>query len=246
MTIGVELDQEIERLLDRSDWWQLPPEVHDRLYKILQEMYMVGLNKAAARIEAMRFGMTTPAALALGFQVDNPVLIELIDQHAAEMVVNVNQGTKFYLRKMLKEGVAQGMGASELVKLIQKDLFGLPAAEAGKLPRQRILSIANYETNRAMSGAATLLREQLGLKFKQWFTNNVSPCDICLGNQAQGVVPHDFLYEGVFGQILNPPAHPRTCRCVVMAVEDEVRALGTAPIAWPMTPRPAQYLRVPP
>jgi len=246
MTIMADLDLQIESLLERSDWWKLPPDVHDRLYKILQEMYMVGLNKEAARIEAMRFGMRIPAALAPGFEVTNPVLVELIDQHAAEMVVNVNQGTKHYLQKMLKEGVSRGMGASELVKLIQKDLFGLPAAEAGKLPRERILSIANYETNRAMSGAATLLRERLGLKFKQWFTNNVSPCDICLGNQAQGVVPHDFLYEGVFGQILNPPAHPRTCRCVVMAVEDEVRGLGTTPIVWPMTRQPAQYLRVPP
>jgi len=246
MTIGADLDQEIEALLERSDWWRLPPGVHAQLYRILQELYMVGLNKEAARIEAMRFGMRIPSSLSIGWDLKNPVLVELIDNHAAEMVVNVDDGTKHYLRKMLKEGVTQGMGASELVKLIQKDLFGLPAAEAGKLPRSRILSIANYETNRAMSGAATLLRERLGLKLKQWFTNNVSPCDICLGNQAQGVVPHDFLYEGVFGQILNPPAHPRTCRCVVMAVENEVRALGTAPIHWPMTPQPAEYLRVPP
>jgi hypothetical protein len=246
MTISADLNQQIEALLERSDWWRLPPSVHDQLNKILQELYAVGLNKEAARIEALRFGMVRPASLTIGWDLRNPVLEELVQRHAAEMVQNVDNGTKFYLRQMIKEGVAQGMGTSQMVKTIQRDLFGLPMAEARKLPRDRIKSIVNYETNRAMSGAATLLRERLGLRLKQWFTNNVSPCEICLGNQAQGEVSSDFLYEGVFGQILNPPAHPRTCRCVVMAVEREVRGLGTAPIAWPMTPQPAQYLRVPP
>ena len=97
------------------------------------------------------------------------------------------------------------------------------------------MSIVNYETNKAMSGAADTLRRELGLSKKQWFTNNVSPCDICLGNQAQGIVDKNFQYDGVFGPILYPPAHPRTCRCVVMASEAEVRGtLGTGPIDWPM------------
>lgn len=231
----VDIDAQIEELLDRLDWWQLPPEFDDEITELLEELYVEGLNVEAARIEALRLGLDEPPFIALAWDLQDDRVRRLIDTHAAEAVRNVNNGTKHYLRQAVLEGVAEGLGTSEMVARIQRDLFGLPAAEAAKFPRERLTSIVNYETSRAMGGAAFLLREQLGLRQKQWFTNNVSPCDICLGNQAQGVVPADFQYEGVFGPILHQPAHPRTCRCIVMAVESEVRALGTGPLNWPMT-----------
>jgi hypothetical protein len=231
----IDLDQAIENLLDREDWWRLPSEFEDDLLALLEELTVEGLNTEASRIEALRLGLGDPSFMALAWDLQDARVRKLIETHAAEMVRNVDNGTKYYLRQMIKEGVDEGLGTSQMVERIQRDLFGLPAYEAAKFPRERLQSIVNYETNRAMSGAASLLRQQLGLTKKQWFVNNVSPCEICLGNQAQGVVDENFQYDGVFGAILYPPAHPRTCRCVAMAVESEVRALGTAPIDWPMT-----------
>lgn len=241
----VDVDARIDALLARYDWWRLPPGFYDEMQDILTELYVMGLNREAARLEAMALGLKQPRPGAkIAWDVENKAITELIAAHGAEMVVNVENGTKYYLRQMLKQGWQ--LSTSELVKQIQENLFMLPGVEAAKLPRDRILSIVNYETNRAMSGAAQLLRNQLGLKFKQWFTSSVSPCDMCLDNAAQGIVPADFLYEGVFGQILHPPAHPRTCRCLGMAVESEVMALGAVPFEWPMTGLPASKVRYPP
>ena len=235
MPVTAEIDAQIAELLDREDWYNLPDSFYPILEDILTELYFMGLDKEAARLYAMQYGIKTPTVKRLPWDMADPRVIELIEDHAAEMVVNVNEGTKYYLRQIIKEGVTEGLGAPELAERIGRGLFGLPGEEARKLPAERILSIVNYETNRAMSNASTLLRNELGLKYKQWFVNNVSPCDICLDNQAQGIVPSTFLYDGVFGPILNPPAHPRTCRCLVMASEQEVLAkLGTQPIIWPM------------
>jgi len=235
MTIELDLDTRIESLLDQADWWRLPFNMQEELRDLLKLMTVEGLNAEAARIEALRRGLDVPPFIALAWDLQDARVAQLIENHAAEAVRNVDNGTKYYLRQLIKEGVAEGLGTSEMVARIQKDAFGLPAAEAGKLPRERLQSIVNYETNKAMSGAADLLRRELGLTKKQWFVSSISPCEICLGNQAKGLVDENFQYEGVFGPILYPPAHPRTCRCVVMADESEVRALGTGPMEWPMT-----------
>lgn len=234
MPVTPEIDAKIAEMLDREDWYDLPAGFYPVMEQILEELYYLGLDKEAARIQAMQFG-TGPQVKRLPWDMADPRVVELIEDHAAEMVRNVNEGTKFFLRQIIKEGVLEGLGSAAIAERIQRDLFSLPGEEAGKFTEDRVLSIVNYEMNRAMSNAGTLLRNALGLTKKQWFVNNVSPCEICLANQALGVVEADFMYDGVFGPILNPPAHPRTCRCVVMASEAEVlQTLGTQPIIWPM------------
>lgn len=229
----LDLDAQIEALLNRSDWWQLPLELIEELERLLMELIVQGLDIEAGRIQALQLGDEVPAYMALAWDITDPRVIQLVERHAAEMVVNVNNGTKMYLRQLLKEGIEEGLGTTEMIERIQRDLFGLPYEEAIKFPRTRLKSIISYETNKAMSGAANLLRQQLGLKNKQWFTNEVSPCELCLANQAQGIVGNVFQYEGVFGAVLIPPSHPH-CKCVVIADEAEVRSLGTAPMVWPM------------
>lgn len=206
--LDLDLDAQIEALLDRSDWWQLPLELIEELERLLMDLTVQGLDIEAGRIQALQLGDKVPAFMALAWDITDTRVVQLVERHAAEAVTNVNNGTKIYLRQLIKEGVEEGLGTTEMVERIQRDLFGLPVDEAIKFPRHRLRSIVAYETNKAMSGGAHLLRKQLGLKNKQWFTNNVNPCDICLGNEAQGKVADVFQYEGVFGAILYPPAHP--------------------------------------
>lgn len=240
MPVTAEIDAQIAEMLGRDDWYELPASFYPVLEQILEELYLMGLDKEAARIQALQFG-GAPQIKKVPWNLADPRVVELIEDHAAEMVTNVNEGTKYYLRQIIKEGVQEGLGSPELADRISRGLFFLPGKEASKFSQDRILSIVNYEVNRAMSGAGHILRESLGLETKQWFVNNVSPCEICLGNQAAGVVPKAFEYDGVFGPILYPPAHPRTCRCLVMASEQEVlQKLGTQPIIWPLTRPRAQ------
>lgn len=238
-----DVDRQIDAMLDRFDWWRLPPRMWTDMETILEDLFRLGLNHEAARLLGQYYGRS-PMQVVYDWQVDDPRIRQLMSTHTAEMVVNVDSGTKRYLREKIKAN--WHLGTTAVVEQLQKDLFTLPGREAGKLPRARLQSITNYETNRAMSAAAQLLRDELGLKFKQWWVSSVSPCEICLGNQAQGVVRSDFLYEGVFGQILHPPAHPRTCRCLAMAVESELRSdYSQGPPEMPMT-RPKGTLGYPP
>lgn len=231
-----QIDEALDEILSRVDWYNVSSTDVPMVEDLLQDMYRHGLSLSAGQIEMVRLGLSDLPSMSIAWDLRDPRVRELIESHAAEMVTNVNNGTKFYLREMLKEAIDQGYGASETVQLIQKDLFGLPSGEASKFTRERIMSIVNYEINKAMSQAGQELRDAVGLEQKQWFTNNVSPCDICLDNQAKGVVPKDFLYEGVFGPIAYPPAHPHTCRCLATAVESEIREkYGAGEIEWPFT-----------
>ena len=130
--ITVDLDAQIEEILDHITWWQLPPDSIDELEQLLTEMTVEGLNVEAARIEALRLGLDVPPFIALAWDLRDARVDRLIKTHTAEAVRNVNNGTKYYLRQLIKEGVAEGLGTTEMVARIQRDLFGLPATEASK------------------------------------------------------------------------------------------------------------------
>lgn len=238
---GEELDAAIDALLEKADWYDIGLNDIPQLEAVLSEMYAHGLNKAAGEIEMLRFGLSDVPSMSIDWNLRDPRVKELITKHAAEMVQNVNNGTKYYLREMLKEAVDQGYGTVEATEMIQKDVFGLPSGEASKFTKNRIMSIVNFEINKAMSTAAHNLRQEVGLTQKQWFTNRVSPCEICLWNEAQGPVPMDFEYRTVFGVAQTPPAHPQTCRCLTTAVKADVdRVFGAdEEVEWPFTLREA-------
>ncbi len=231
-----QIDKIIDELLDRERWWLISKSLRPKIDDVLRELYAYGLNVSAGRIEKLRLGLGETPSLSIDWNMRDPVVEKMIADHGAEMVTNVESGTKHYLRRMILEAVEEGLSTTATVERMQKDIFGLPTGEASKFTRERLVSITNYEVNKAMSGAAHQLRDSLGLKKKQWFTNRVSPCELCIANEAAGVVEKKFKYAGVFGAIFYPPAHPRTCRCVATAVEAEVRSLGTeGPIKWPFT-----------
>jgi len=55
------------------------------------------------------------------------------------------------------------------------------------------------------------------IEVKRWILGDGGKsgnCEICEDNEARGWVDMDDVYEGVFGEIDEPPAHPN-CDCVV-------------------------------
>ena len=66
-----DLDRRIEDLLDRADWWRLPPAMTGDLEALLQELYLDGLNLEAGRIEALRLGLDRPPFMALAWDLQD-------------------------------------------------------------------------------------------------------------------------------------------------------------------------------
>ena len=49
------------------------------------------------------------------------------------------------------------------------------------------------------------------INVKRWIPD-ADPCEICEGNEEMGWVDDDAVFEGVFGDVDAPPAHPH-CMC---------------------------------
>jgi hypothetical protein len=180
--------------------------------------YMDGLMGAAEYIGSLK-----GIQLQLSFNVVDPVVLEFIEEHAAEMVRNINKGTRYYLRSMIYGGVKEGIPEEDLIKGITENLF-----EESDFSEKRVRSIARFEIANAQTSGWEKQMEEVGLKSKQWSTIGKDACQTCLGNEAMG--PQKVgskVYDNVFGEKTGgPPAHPNYCRCHLDAIPGEVDKLG--------------------
>lgn len=204
------------------------------LIAIFKLSYEDGMLATSEIVQNNLYGRGIVAApyIILDYNVIDTTVIDLLKLYAADMVKNVDNGTKYYLKQLIIEGVMQGWSVDQITEAIQKDIFGLSAEEASKLNEIRIRSIVTTEINRADSAGRLEEMKRIGLKLKRWITRLVDVCTLCLRNEAQGSVPLDFMYEDVFGETLHPPGHPSTCHCGLGADEKELDALGTAVEYW--------------
>ena len=96
--------------------------------------------------------------------------------------------------------------------------------ERQKLLRDRRETIARTEAREATSTAREVEALARGAKWKHWITTaDERLCDICAGNEADGVIPAD---ESFSDGSMKAPAHPN-CRCSVAYVTTE-RGRGIA------------------
>ncbi len=51
------------------------------------------------------------------------------------------------------------------------------------------------------------------INVKRWIADD-DPCEICEGNEEMGWIGDDDVFEGVFGDVDGPEAHPN-CRCTL-------------------------------
>lgn len=87
--------------------------------------------------------------------------------------------------------------------------------ERQKLLRDRRETIARTEARNATSEAREIEALGRGAKWKHWITTaDERLCDICAGNEADGVIPVDDTFSG---GTRTAPAHPN-CRCSVAYV----------------------------
>jgi hypothetical protein len=87
--------------------------------------------------------------------------------------------------------------------------------EKEKLLKARRETIARTEGSKAVSYARDVEATERGAQWKGWsFDGSELDCDVCPGNEADGLIPID---EPFSSGDMTPPAHPN-CRCSVFYV----------------------------
>lgn len=218
----------LDALLDDAEFYLLDePAIIEEILRIYGLAYEDGLLGAAELVQTGLFNrqLRDKPIITRSFSLVNSEVLNFLETKALETISNIDSGTKFFLKRMLTEGVMQGMGVDVLTDEIQSQLFGLPEEEAGKLNRNRIRSIVTTEINRAESLGRLGQMEAIGLRLKVWITRKIDVCPVCIANELLGSVPLDFLFKDVFGDTLGPPGHPVTCHCSIGADAEELETL---------------------
>ncbi|HUW46834.1 MAG TPA: hypothetical protein VMW50_13730, partial [Dehalococcoidia bacterium] len=174
------------------------------------------------------------------FRLTNKTVLEELSKYAARMVTNVNDGTKYYLRRMLVSGIRQGLTQEDIIariragvdikEILDDNVFMQRVSETVKsqirgLTETRIRSIVSFEIRSAESKAWLKQFKAMGLIQKRWehYGSDI-PCEVCQANMDVGDVPLDYKFESVFGPTEAPLAHPHG-HCGITYNEEELKQL---------------------
>ena len=213
-----ELLDQIDEILDNIDeFWAI--SVTDDLVGAVILAYTAGLADAATYIAELK-----GISVGVSFNVVDPEVIEFLKEHAAEMVRNINKGTRFYLRSMIYTGFQEGVGEEDLVKTILEGLF-----DVSDFSENRVRSIARFEIAKAQTKGWIKQLDEVGVKTKTWITIGPDACEVCKENEAMGPQPvNSKNYLTVFkGEKTDgPPAHPNVERCHLGIPANELDKMG--------------------
>lgn len=232
---------EIERILDLEDWWQIGDDVTPAIGLIFRLAYGEGATVAAQMVQEALYTeglVDSPNIIGLSFDLKNPRTLAELEAKAAELVRRVNDGTRYYLKRIITSGVDEGLSSPDIARMIREGagaddvlkqagyserVIDTIKAEVGGMTDYRTNSIVNTEINRAESMGRLGQWSEMGLTQKQWrHTGADDACHICRGNQDLGLVPMDYVYSDSFGGTLGPPGHPGVCHCHIEFSEDEL------------------------
>ena len=223
--------EEIRAILEKelsTDIWWATASAWDKaeILEIFIQAFESGLeDQAIAIVRALYEGGLAATPLlspTIAFDLTNVGLQNSLKATAADLVTNVNAGTKYFIKRILigsvREGISQpiaaqaireGVSAAELLRrdgfmepVIQEILSGLI-----EMSEARALSIVHTELNRVANEGSLQQIKRSSLKEKGWFhmgsrttteAGNEHPCPICAGNEELGFVDVDFLYKTVF------------------------------------------------
>ena len=251
--------EEIKRVLDAhlidDPWFEVATEWEKaQILRIFASAYAVGLEDMALGIirslyeEGLR---SSPELLGLSFNLTNRRTLRLLEERAAELVTNVDAGTKTFVRRVVVAGTRQGLASPTIAQAIREgasaeailtregfieDVVRLIQNGLIEMTETRANSIVNTEISRAENEGKLAQIAASGMKFKSWVhlgkrgvtkKGNIHPCPVCEGNEKLGLVPIDYVYRTVFPEgAQTPPGHPSVCHCAVQFSEQEMLNLG--------------------
>lgn len=178
---------------------QLGLDLGDELAKLMRRRYVQALRLAYGEA-------ATTLELDLAFDLDNPLIQEVLDELATE-VRRVTETTREDIRVLIGKQADEGWSIEDLAAEIEK------LTEIHTPARARL--VAQTETALAYSRGSVLAYEESGVVDRlEWLT--ADPCPICepLDGKVVG------LGEEFASGISYPPAHPN-CRCAIAPVLKE-------------------------
>ena len=251
--VDKEILAKLERLLEDDRWWELPPDVIAEVLEVLDLAFSEGAMVAAEMVQQFLYEeglVSSPDLIGFNFDLKNPVTLAELDAKAALMVRHVNDGTKFYLKRIILASTDEGLSSNEIALRIQegnsldeilKDSQLVPKivqqakGEIEGLSAARIRAIVGNEIAKAETDGRIKQWSKQGLATKRWVhTGADSPCPVCQANIDEGFVPMDHMYTTVFGksQSLGPTGHPH-CHCHAEFDEAElIKKAGELETPW--------------
>jgi hypothetical protein len=233
----------LDNILAGDDWWKISQEAEPSIALVLRLAFEEGATGAAEMVQEFLYteGLRdSPSVIGLNFNLSNPRTLAQLEAKAAQLVTRVDDGTRFFLRRIITAGVDEGLASPSIAELIREGadaeailkeagytsrVVNVVKAEVTEMTTNRTNSIVNTEIARAETDGRVGQWQQQGLTRKQWLhTGADPPCPFCTRNIEQGFVPMDFLYESVFGgaDTLGPPAHPQVDHCHIAFDEAEL------------------------
>lgn len=224
----------LDTLIAQERWYLLPDSIADSIYAAYIEAFSIGASAAIDEVAAL----LPELELGIDFHLTNPTTLTQLEEQAATLITQINDGTRYYIKRALVSGVEDGLSSPAIAKLIRDgvsvedvirqgnfldDIVDRVKANLANLTPARVESIVNTEINRAETSGRVKEWDEMGLTKKQWATDQ-APCDLCLANEALGFVAMDYLYNTVFGDNVadGPPGHPGECHCHITFNEDEL------------------------
>ncbi len=167
------------------------PEVEFIVKDYLEQAYLLGATEAHL-VAKIKPTMTL---------IDEGA-VKWMKKHAAELVTNLDDVTKQKMANILVQGTHKGESAQKIARTLRDEFTDMSKGRAEM--------IAQNELNEAMSEASLNTYKRLGIEGKSWSVA-LEPCEICLGNEAEGIIPIGRLFSS--GNE-HPPGHPR-CLCTL-------------------------------
>jgi len=238
---------ELERLLDEEDWWKLPAGTEAAILWVLTQAYAQGASVAAEMAWRALYTeglVSSPNIIGLNFTLTNPRTLAQLESYAARLVTRVNDGTKYYLKRIITSGVEEGLASPKIAEMIRdgeevsailkeggyaEGVIGQSKNELSHMSEYRTKSIVNTEVAAAETRGRVGQWDKMGLTKKRWIHTGATagkecPCPVCQSNIDLDFVAMDYMYESVFGpsSIPGPPAHPSVCHCHIEFNEEEL------------------------
>ena len=113
----------LERHLEDDKWWSFAPVLDkDAIIALFVEAYEVGLEEMAMEIIRALYeeGLAASPTFVPGitFELVYQPTLDLLEAAAADLVTNVDQGTKYFLKRMITSGVRQGLSSQKIAAAI--------------------------------------------------------------------------------------------------------------------------------
>jgi len=224
---GIEEAKEVlERHLADDPWWSMASLLDkDAIMRMFVEAYELGLEDEAIMIARTLYEegvRSSPALMGIEFNLTNKKTLGLLERSAADLVTNVDSGTKYFLKRMITSGVRQGLSTDKIAeairdgdkaeRILRRDDFIQNVIETIRgglidMTDYRAKSIVHTEIKRAENMGILDQIIKTGLTTKIWEhmgprgitpKGNEHPCPICDENEKLGAVGVGYVYKTVF------------------------------------------------